>query len=696
MQLDARLRAFAAVARQGSFSHAAAELYVSQPAISKHVASLEAELEARLVDRRRSGAVLTPSGRVLADYVLRAEALLANAARAVAAAEDPEAGTVNIVASGIPGDYLLPKLLPAFRERHPRTEVLLRVTTSGDALALVRAHKAELALVGGFGAPPDLEFEALVEDEIVLAGPSSLATRRLRRADLERLVWVTREEGSSTREAVQVARWQLGIHNARTLELPSWEAVKVAVVAGGGIAAISRFAIEHELASGALAVLDVPRWRVRRTISIATARDVPLSPAAALFRETLRERVAAVAIAAGDGEATETVLDRLAVFVDGFEVDAAEYVCDIGAVELERLQARGLLVRDGRRFVLAEADPPPADEAARRRHAEFFASLVEESEPHLTDLGQDDWARRLDRERPNIDAAARWAGSVADRRLQLRLLGPAWRLWLARGYPDEWRQALEESLDSVDDGRLRLLALTPLGWMHFGDGDLDRAAAIAEERLQLGRELDDHASVAGGFTLLAAVAERRGDLESTRRLNEEAVDADRRAGDDVRLTHHLANLTQQLIVAGDLADAHAAADEVAALARARGDHAMVTEAAAKLAQIALLTGRPTHALELVREYFRRPALPRNVWFELELAGAASVGAGDYRVGLRLLAAAERLRKDGGDQRPERFASAREAALEAAQAALGSQGVARETRRGARLTADQALRLVLDG
>ena len=102
MQVEARLRAFAAVARQRSFSRAAEELYVTQPAVSKHVASLEAELGAKLVLRDRKGLELTPAGEVLADYVLRAEALLANARRALATGADGETGTLSLAASGTP------------------------------------------------------------------------------------------------------------------------------------------------------------------------------------------------------------------------------------------------------------------------------------------------------------------------------------------------------------------------------------------------------------------------------------------------------------------------------------------------------------------------------------------------------------------------------------------------------------------
>ena len=106
--------------------------------------------------------------------------------------------------------------------------------------------------------------------------------------ELEGLTWVSREEGSATRAAVEAARWQLGLHVVRTLELPSWEAVKLAVASGAGVAAISRFALDLELQAGTLVVLEMPRWRLARTISVVTAREVPVTPPAELFLELLR------------------------------------------------------------------------------------------------------------------------------------------------------------------------------------------------------------------------------------------------------------------------------------------------------------------------------------------------------------------------------------------------------------------------
>lgn len=293
MELESRLRAFAALAREGSFSRAAASLYITQPAVSKHVALLEAELGRQLVARGRSTATLTPAGETLADYVLRAEALLANARRALDSGASADSGTLAVAASGIPGTYLLPIVLARFHEQYPAVEIDFRLDTSGNALEIVRAHQVEIAVVGGMTVPAELDAEALAEDDVVLVGSAAFAGRRVRPRELEGLTWISREEGSATRAAVETARWQIGLRVVRTLELPSWEAVKLAVASGAGIAAISRFALGLELDAGTLVVLDLPRWRVTRTIAAVTAHDVPLTPPAENFLALLRGTLSA-------------------------------------------------------------------------------------------------------------------------------------------------------------------------------------------------------------------------------------------------------------------------------------------------------------------------------------------------------------------------------------------------------------------
>jgi DNA-binding transcriptional LysR family regulator len=286
MELEARLRAFAAVARARSFSRAARELSVSQPAISKHIAALEGELATKLVVRTRFGATLTPEGRVVADYVLRAEALLGHAKQALAAGADADHGTITVAASPVPATYLLPEVLADFEHRHPAVAIEVRVTSPAEAVDLVRTHRAELAVVSAVEPPPELHSEPLVEDEIVIVGPPTLASRTLRAGDLEGLTWIVPDAHAVDRAAEYAAR--AGIRTIHTLAVPGWEAAKRAVAQGAGVTAISRMALNTELRAGILAVLDVPAWRQAHNVTLVTVRDVSPTRLAADFADTVR------------------------------------------------------------------------------------------------------------------------------------------------------------------------------------------------------------------------------------------------------------------------------------------------------------------------------------------------------------------------------------------------------------------------
>ncbi len=288
MEVEARLRAFAAFARRRSFSAAAQELRISQPAVSKHIADLERVLELQLVERGRRGGVLTSAGEFLANYVLRAESLLAQAALGAAEFRAPRSGSLTIVASGTVGTYLLPEIIAAFQQVHPGVRVSLELRTSMKAVDWLRSHHAELGFVGGSVGAPEIEAEYLLDDELVIVGTRQLAARRLSREQLETLTWISREEGSATRAVSDAALANLGIVSRRRLELPSWEAIKLAVKRGFGIAACSRFAVDEELRVGALAILPVRGWNVRKTISLIRVRDAALTPSAEQFVLFLR------------------------------------------------------------------------------------------------------------------------------------------------------------------------------------------------------------------------------------------------------------------------------------------------------------------------------------------------------------------------------------------------------------------------
>ena len=286
MKLEARLRAFTAYARRRSFSGAAAELRISQPAISRHIADLERELGAILVDRR-SG-TLTAAGDLLANHVLRAEAILAQTTTLIDALREPEQGSLSIRAAGISGTYLVPDVVAEFQKRHPQVRVNFLLGTSAEVVKAVRSHQAEIGVAGGLLAAPEIEVEPLMEDEIVIVGPPRLKGRRLSRDDLEALTWISREEGSATRVVADSALAELGIVPTRRLALPAWESIKLAVRRGQGVAAFSRLVVDEELKARTLVVIPFVPWKVRRMISVIRIRDAALTPAAQKFLDMLR------------------------------------------------------------------------------------------------------------------------------------------------------------------------------------------------------------------------------------------------------------------------------------------------------------------------------------------------------------------------------------------------------------------------
>jgi DNA-binding transcriptional LysR family regulator len=294
LELDSRLRVFAALARQHSFSKAAQELSISQPAVSRHVADLENDLGVVLVNRGSKSVELTSAGEYLAQYALQAEALLVQASLGLQAYVQVTPYLLRVAASGTPGNYLLPPILSVFQQAYPAVTVNVFLGTSRTVVDAVRTHRAELGVVGGLTLADELEVEPIYEDDIVLIGSPALSGQTYTPRMLRRFTWLTREVGSSTRQLTETAWQNLGISPQKQIELPSWEAIKLAVATGNGIAACSRLALAAELKSGSLALLHAPAWKVSRNISVIKITGVELSKEAGWFRETMVRQLGSV------------------------------------------------------------------------------------------------------------------------------------------------------------------------------------------------------------------------------------------------------------------------------------------------------------------------------------------------------------------------------------------------------------------
>lgn len=291
MDLEARLRAFSAAVRNRSVSRAAGQLGISQPAVSKHIADLEAHVGARLLIREPRGVRPTPAGEFLAGHLARAEALLAQASAGVVTIARGESGRLVVAASSTPGVYLLPRVIAALTSTWPEIDLEILAGTTAETIDVVRSHRAEIGLVGGQSAAPDLETEVMVEDEIVVVGTPAVAASRPGARELERMTWLGRKDGSATGGMAARGLQDVGIQPGRQLSMPDWEMVKLAVQEGAGVAAISRLAVHHELSDGRLAVIEIPGWHVVRPLSVVRPRGIALAPMAEAFVFAVRRLI---------------------------------------------------------------------------------------------------------------------------------------------------------------------------------------------------------------------------------------------------------------------------------------------------------------------------------------------------------------------------------------------------------------------
>lgn len=285
-----QLRSFLAVARLRSFTAAARELQLTQPAVSGHVHKLEASLGCKLVELVGGRVQLTGAGRSLVEtgpQVMAAARLLLDRVQAV---DGMRRGRLRIGASTTPGIHVLPAVLRAFRERHPDVTLVCTIRGTQQVEELLAQGELDCALVGGHLSTRDLAMTRFMDDELVIVAASdhSLAKRgQAPAADLEAADWVMREPGSASRRRLEQFLAQEGVAPRVAVEVDSPEAVKTMVAAGLGLSAVSRHAMHRDPSVEGLTVLPTKR-RLKRELSLATLSGRDPSPIVEAFVQVAR------------------------------------------------------------------------------------------------------------------------------------------------------------------------------------------------------------------------------------------------------------------------------------------------------------------------------------------------------------------------------------------------------------------------
>lgn len=287
-----RLRLFEAVARLRSFSRAAAELHLTQPAVSMQVRQLEQEIGLPLCEHVGRRVDITPAGREVVECARAVLARLRETEEALEALKGAGGGELHLAVTST-AKYFAPRLLAEFRRAHPGLKVSLAVSNREAVVGALAENSVDLAVMGR--APRSLDTEALAFARhplaFIAAPEHALAgRRRVALGQLARETFLIRERGSGTRAAMERVFAAHRFHPVETIEMSSNETIKQAVMAGMGVSFLSLHTVGLELATARLAVLRVAGTPVMRDWYVIHRAKKRLSPAAAAFKGFLAEQ----------------------------------------------------------------------------------------------------------------------------------------------------------------------------------------------------------------------------------------------------------------------------------------------------------------------------------------------------------------------------------------------------------------------
>ncbi len=286
-----QLRVFESVSKHLSYTKAAEELHLSQPAVSMQVRQLEDVVGLPLFEKMGKKVTLTEAGRTFRSYSQNVQNELSQAKEMMQALKGLNQGQLNIaVASTV--NYYAPRLLAEFHKKYPAIQLHLDVTNRESLLKKLRENDVDIVLMGQPPNDMDLKSQAIKENPLVIIAPPEhplTGKKKLKLKDLKNETFVMREQGSGTRIAMESLFEQHGLMYKEGMQMTRNEAIKQAVRAGIGLSVVSTHTIQLELETGRLCILDVHPFPVIRHWHMVYRSGKRLSPSANAFVNFVQE-----------------------------------------------------------------------------------------------------------------------------------------------------------------------------------------------------------------------------------------------------------------------------------------------------------------------------------------------------------------------------------------------------------------------
>ena len=272
---DFRLKVFLSVAKNLSFTKASQELFVSQPAITKHVQELETCYQTRLFDRQGNKIELTQAGKLLQEHGERILESYKRLEYEMHLLHNEYIGELKLGASTTIAQYVLPPLLATFIAKFPQVNLSLLNGNSREVEVALREHRIELGLVEGISRLPNLKYTTFLEDELVAVvhtGSKLALSEEILPEDLPHIPLVLRERGSGTLDVFERALSQHAMKLSSLhvlMYLGSTESIKLFLEHTDCMGIVSVRSIRKELISGTFRVIEIKGMSMMRELCFA-------------------------------------------------------------------------------------------------------------------------------------------------------------------------------------------------------------------------------------------------------------------------------------------------------------------------------------------------------------------------------------------------------------------------------------------
>ena len=289
-----QLEVFTKVFELRSFSKAAERLSISQPTVSAHIQNLEDELGLRLFDRVGRKVVPTYESKILYRHAVELLKKKEEVLSELLSVTEKSRGTLKIAASNIPGDYLIPHILPKLKHIMPEVVIQVEILDSKKVVKQLKEviPEYDIGFVGSKISDQKLEYKKVLDDEIVLIAPPYYRSETIKIEEITKFPLIFREEDSGTRLTVEKALKRKSINPVFlnvVAFLGSNTAIKEAVKKGIGFGLVSKYSIQRELECNKLKTVKIEGFSIKRSFYAVRRNDITPMPAARTLWDNLEK-----------------------------------------------------------------------------------------------------------------------------------------------------------------------------------------------------------------------------------------------------------------------------------------------------------------------------------------------------------------------------------------------------------------------